>query len=122
MSKNESRFLTGLRKILGSQRVKQTLAQAGLDTDYSINIADISPQGIAACYSARNIFVNRQNPLSAQYIMERGGDTATFYLPVLAHELSHNILGRHDNPFYAMSDELSSKLALAVAGDIVEGK
>ena len=125
LSGNERNFLTGLRGILQSHRVKDTLAQAGLDTDYSIHVADITPVGVAACYSSlgNRICVNRENPTSAQYIMEQEGKTAPFYMPILAHELSHNIVGRHDNPFYALSDELSSKLALAVAGDVVaEGK
>jgi len=120
MPENERIFLSGLREILKSPRVKKILADSGLDTNYTINLADISPVGVAACYNSGNIFVNRRNPLSAQYIMERGGDTAIFYLPILAHELSHNVLTRHDNPFYAMADGLSSKLALAVAEDIAE--
>ena len=122
LSGNERNFLTGLREILESHRVKDTLAQVGLDTEYSVHIADITPTGVAAGYSSsgNQILVNRGNPVSAQYIMEQNGKTAPFYMPILAHELSHNVVGRHDNPFYELSDELSSKLALAVAGEVVE--
>lgn len=122
MSQKEQTFLDGLRRILSSERVKETLRQLGMSTEYRINLADITPVGVAACYSGGHILVNRKNPLSAQYIMEKEGNTAEFYLPVLAHELSHNILGRHDNPFYEMSDELSSKLAVAVAENITSAR
>ncbi|MAG02149.1 hypothetical protein CMI42_02330 [Candidatus Pacearchaeota archaeon] len=121
LSNNERNFLTGLRGILQSSMVKETLAKLGLDTDYSIHIADITPTGVAACYSdlGNHICINRANSISAQYMMEQEGNTALFYIPILAHELSHNIAGRHDNPFYNLSDELSSKLTLAIAEEMV---
>ena len=121
---NEQNFLNGLRSILSSERVKKVLADTGLDTDYTVAIASVSPIGVAACYNSlvNHIIVNRDNPLSAQYISEQDGNTALVYLPILAHELSHNKLTRHDNPFYDTSSELSSKLEVAIAADCIEGK
>ena len=123
LTPNEQRFLDGLRGILSSERSKAVLAEMGLDTEYKVEIAEISPIGVAACYTpfTHQISINRSNPLSAQYMLEQDGNTAPLYMPILAHELSHNILSRHGT-FYDTSSELSSKLALAVAADIVEEK
>ncbi len=124
LAPNEQRFLDGLRGILSSERVKEVLAKMGLDTEYKVDVAEVNPIGVAACYTTgtNQICVNRKNPLSAQYMQEQEGNTAPFYMPILAHELSHNVLSRHGNPFYDTSSELSSKLALAVAADYAEGK
>ena len=123
LSGNEQNFLTGLRNILESDRVKEVLSGLGMDTNHTAHIASVTPNGVAACYSPllNRICVNRDNALSAQYIMENEGNTASFYLPILAHELSHNVLGRHDSPFYSKSSQLSSQLAVALAEEMIEG-
>jgi hypothetical protein len=94
-----------------------------MDTEHTAHIASVTPGGVAACYSSflNRICINRDNALSAQYIMENEGNTAPFYLPILAHELSHNVLGRHDSPFYSKSSQLSSQLAVALADEMIDG-
>jgi hypothetical protein len=123
LSTNEQNFLTGLRNILESDRVKEVLSGLGMDTEHTAHIASVTPGGVAACYSSflNRICINRDNALSAQYIMENEGNTAPFYLPILAHELSHNVLGRHDSPFYSKSSQLSSQLAVALADEMIDG-
>jgi len=123
LNANEQNFLTGLRNILESDRVKEVLSDLGMDTHHTAHIASVTPNGVAACYHPllNRICVNRDNSLSAQYIMENEGNTAPFYLPILAHELSHNVLGRHDSPFYSKSSQLSSQLAVALADEMIDG-
>ncbi len=121
LSPEQRMFINNLRDLIKLPGVNDVFQKHGLSERHTMHLADITPEGIAACYSPflNHLLVNRKNATSREFLESGKSDAAMFYLPVLAHELSHNVVTRHDNPFYALSSKLSSELVTPVADHVM---
>jgi hypothetical protein len=120
LAEEELQFIHNLRGLIELPGVNEVFQRHGLSEQHTIHIADIMPEGIAACYSPSNqLLVNRKNACSREFVESGKPDAAMFYLPILAHELSHNVVTKHNNPFYELSSQLSSELVTPIADHVM---
>jgi hypothetical protein len=124
LDKKTSQFLSELRKLISHPEVKSLLEKYQICSDIGIKAVKEERDFAVATYSPdlKNINLNLENQTMRSYLHLNPKDSIYVFLPIMAHEISHDKVLGHDNPFYTVKDVIARELRQIMSGIRVEQK
>lgn len=120
VSKNARKFIKEVRKLLNRSSVKKLFRKHGISTDIKIRFGKINSQNVIACYYDGSIVLNLDSPEMQPYLESDPVHAAYTSLPLFGHEVSHDKIPGHSNPFYNLKNVLTRELREIVSAIKVE--
>jgi len=123
LSVKEMAFLNSVRELMEGEYVRATLQKHDIPENIGIFLGRCHSNTSIAVYSPREkkTKINLNSPVIQNFISSSDSYLAArMFLPILSHELTHDAVLTHGNPFYKKRDPFNKDLNEAVAREEVD--
>ncbi len=121
ISENSHAFLGILRSYLAMPEVGDLFEKHGISRVVGIDFCHGPTESTMACYDPelKMICLNVDNSSLRNYLTRDPVVSAQAFIPILGHEVSHDVAIGHDNPFYELNSVIGMGLRQIIARKVI---